>query len=145
MEGNDLGTYVAASTMVVFEGIIATAPKGKRWERWQARRSDDWQAYLHTWEWHERPLASIVRLAYSNHGVQVATLLPQAATAAIWHYLDHYQSPVTAVTAYTDIAELRLSARLGGAHSVWDSDHERLEALGWLGRAALPGDEITLG
>jgi hypothetical protein len=149
VERGDLGTHTVAKTAVVFEGVIATPPKGWLATHRQGmglRFKKDWGDYINAWAWHEVTLASINRLGYQyNYGVEVVTLLPEEAVGPIMNRFQQLRSSVLDVTSYPSLTDLVIAMRLGEVKRVWDSDTERLIALGWLACGCQPGAEITLG
>ena len=140
MEQGDLATSVRPSYAIVLEGVLAEVTPITRTRRF---RGDETTGYnLH---WLDIPLRRLATLKrrFSQITVDLVTFISQDVADDAAQFLDGANIP------YDSLSYWRLEAWLavlpyqdeGGLQAIYDSDLDRLDQYGQLGRAVIKGQD----
>ena len=141
MQGNDLASYAPIQQAVLFEGVLATYPKGiKSFRTWFASKAKDMPTLLNTMKPNELPLKSLIdSVNRRGIGTLVYTLMPVEAVSEIEHWLIR-KGVSTSVEAYPDIETLAQDLRFNRSiHVIYVATQEQQAIIGM--RATVLGSE----
>lgn len=141
MQGNDLAPYAPIQQAVLFEGVLATYPKGiKSFRTWVASKAKDMPTVLNTMKPNELPLKSLIdSVNRRGIGTLVYTLMPVEAVPEIEHWLIR-KGVSTSVEAYPDIETLAQDLRFNRSiHVIYVATQEQQAIIGM--RATVLGSE----
>jgi hypothetical protein len=127
MQGNDIGTFGDIGQGVIFEGLLASPPVRKFFER----SSNDWDKELRKWKAHELPLKALIdtsdRLGVNT---EVYTFLGSDAVDAIEDFLLR-KSISLPVFSYNDIEDLAYDLRFKrSVRTIYVPDQEQAAIIG---------------
>jgi hypothetical protein len=127
MQGNDIGTFGDIGQGVIFEGLLASPPVRKFFER----SSNDWDKELRKWKAHELPLKALIdtsdRLGVNT---EVYTFLGSDAVDAIEDWLLR-KSISLPVFSYNDIEDLAYDLRFKrSVRTIYVPDQEQAAIIG---------------
>jgi hypothetical protein len=127
MQGNDIGTFGDIGQGVIFEGLLASPPVRKFFER----SSNDWDKELRKWKAHELPLKALIdtsdRLGVNT---EVYTFLGSDSVDAIEDFLLR-KSISLPVFSYNDIEDLAYDLRFKrSVRTIYVPDQEQAAIIG---------------
>lgn len=127
MLGNDIGAFGDIGQGVIFEGLLASPPVRKFFER----SSNDWDKELRKWKAHELPLKALIdtsdRLGVNT---EVYTFLGSDAVDAIEDFLLR-KSISLPVFSYNDIEDLAYDLRFKrSVRTIYVPDQEQAAIIG---------------
>jgi hypothetical protein len=127
MQGNDIGAFGDIGQGVIFEGLLASPPVRKFFER----SSNDWDKELRKWKAHELPLKALIdtsdRLGVNT---EVYTFLGSDAVDAIEDFLLR-KSISLPVFSYNDIEDLAYDLRFKrSVRTIYVPDQEQAAIIG---------------
>jgi hypothetical protein len=127
MQGNDIGAFGDIGQGVIFEGLLASPPVRKFFER----SSNDWDKELRKWKAHELPLKALIdtsdRLGVNT---EVYTFLGSDSVDAIEDFLLR-KSISLPVFSYNDIEDLAYDLRFKrSVRTIYVPDQEQAAIIG---------------
>jgi hypothetical protein len=138
MEGGDLATSVRPRIVVVLEGVLASISEIEEPSRF-LRRPKVTGYNLH---WHDAPLKRLVTMKtlYPNTGIDVVTFISQDVADDAADFFNRINLAVSDSVEYHPFlpwsSALRYQTNIG---MIVDSDEDRLNSYGQLGRAVTRG------
>lgn len=127
MQGNDIGTFGDIGQGVIFEGLLASPPQRKFFER----AANDWDKELRKWKAHELPLKALIdtsdRLGVNT---EVYTFLGSDAVDAIEDWLLR-KSISLPVFSYNNVEDLAYDLRFKrSVRNIYVPDQEQSAVIG---------------
>lgn len=139
MQDGDLATSTRSRLVIVLEGVLATITPVIEERRFRGERITGWNIL-----WHERPLKRMVYIdrTYPDMGLEVITFLNQdvADQAAEWMLavpIPYAELRYQKFEQFTSLLPYQQ-----GITQILDSDQDRLDRYGQLGRSVMMGGDI---
>lgn len=129
MQGNDIHSFSDTGQGVVFEGLIASPPE----RRFFQRQDSDWTKELRKWKAHELPLKALIdtsdRLGINT---EVYTFLPEDAVEGIYAWFSR-KGVSLPVYHYQNVGELAYDLRFRrSVRNIYVPEEEQARVIGLL-------------
>lgn len=140
MQDGDLATWQRERLIVILEGVLAQVVLERHTTKIRRRQSIDGYHII----WHEVPLKRLAAIGqrWPDYEVEIVTFHDQKLVDLAADYLDEAHIPYTTIRnekfeRFTSLLKFQQNIR-----TIYDSDPDRLDSYGQLGRAVVRGDDF---